>query len=342
MKAGTSRRGQLSFELIRSCSPSMKISSTSLRLGQRKSSFNLNQAWIMKSSSFQMHLFISSILLALSPSIYVSVPLVLSYSKVSPVEYGHVLIPQTLERLPQRIDRDSFLLALYMAAGAKIPTSAWVKIAWVHLQPSTTFISSRQVYYLAVTLPIEMAPTRKITTSRGVKICDILNYPIRGLVFECGNTLDEFSNDVSDSSICLQDNNIPYNVLIADSGRRIFLIPQYYTEKQALGEVSFEFLNTQVDPAAWEITGHITHMVLKRKEDYEKASEENAWRLLAEVSLSEERLHEVKELLFEAISCSMEDNGVTQNILKDSDIGPQSLEDVDSFKGAHRAIVLRS
>ncbi|XP_022851376.1 GDP-L-galactose phosphorylase 1-like [Olea europaea var. sylvestris] len=63
-------------------------------------------------------------------------------------------------------------------------------------------------------------------------------------------------------------------------------------------------------------------MVLKRKEDYEEASEENAWRLLAEVSLSEERLHEVKELLFEAISCSMEeDNGFTKNILEDSDIG---------------------
>ncbi|CAI9778538.1 unnamed protein product [Fraxinus pennsylvanica] len=61
-----------------------------------------------------------------------------------------------------------------------------------------------------------------------------------------------------------------------------------YAEKQALGEVSFEFLNTQVDPAVWEISGHITHMVLKRKEDYEKASEENAWRLLAEVSLSGE------------------------------------------------------
>jgi GDP-L-galactose phosphorylase len=53
-----------------------------------------------------------------------------------------------------------------------------------------------------------------------------LNYPVRGLVFEGGNTLDDLSNAVSDSCICLQENNIPYNVLIADSAKRIFLIPQ--------------------------------------------------------------------------------------------------------------------
>ncbi|CAA2991160.1 GDP-L-galactose phosphorylase 1 [Olea europaea subsp. europaea] len=41
---------------------------------------------------------------------------------VSPIEYGHVLlIPRILECLPQRIDHDSFLLALYMAAEAGNP-----------------------------------------------------------------------------------------------------------------------------------------------------------------------------------------------------------------------------
>ncbi|KAF9620349.1 hypothetical protein IFM89_011084 [Coptis chinensis] len=41
---------------------------------------------------------------------------------VSPIEYGHVLlIPKILERFPQRIDRQSFLLALNMAAEAGNP-----------------------------------------------------------------------------------------------------------------------------------------------------------------------------------------------------------------------------
>lgn len=101
--------------------------------------------------------------------------------------------------------------------------------------------------------------------------------------------------------------------------------------------MSSELLDTQVNPAVWEISGH---MVLKRKEDYEEASEQNVWRLLAEVSLSEERLHEVKELLFEAICCSTEEyKGVTQNILEESDVSPRSLEDVDALKGSNPAVV---
>lgn len=90
---------------------------------------------------------------------------------------------------------------------------------------------------------------------------------------------------------------------------------QCYAEKQALGEVSAELLDTQVNPAVWEISGH---MVLKRKEDYEEASEENAWRLLAEVSLSEERFQEVKAIIFEAISCSLDEDGSASKSLDEA------------------------
>ena len=42
--------------------------------------------------------------------------------QVSPIEYGHVLlIPRVLDHLPQRIDPESFLLALQMAAEAASP-----------------------------------------------------------------------------------------------------------------------------------------------------------------------------------------------------------------------------
>lgn len=98
---------------------------------------------------------------------------------------------------------------------------------------------------------------------------------------------------------------------------------QCYAEKQALGEVSSELLDTQVNPAVWEISGH---MVLKRKEDYEGASEENAWRLLAEVSLSEERFQEVKEIIFEAITCAVDECVV--NTDEDQDIEGRSHGEV--------------
>ncbi|KAK1275489.1 GDP-L-galactose phosphorylase 1 [Acorus gramineus] len=211
---------------------------------------------------------------------------------VSPIEYGHVLlIPRVLECLPQRIDEESFLLALHMAAEAGSPyfrlgynsLGAFATINHLHFQGSQ---------------------------KSGVKVSSLMNYPVRGLVFEGGNTLKDLSDVVAKSCICLQDNNIPFNVLISDSGRRIFLFPQCYAEKQALGEVSQELLDTQVNPAVWEISGH---MVLKRKKDYDEASEDYAWRLLEVVSLSKERLEEVKAYIFEAIGLVIADDENGEN-----------------------------
>ncbi|KAG5546593.1 hypothetical protein RHGRI_018689 [Rhododendron griersonianum] len=258
---------------------------------------------------------------------------------VSPIEYGHVLlIPRILECLPQRIDRDSFLLALYMAAEAGNP---YFRLGYNSLGAFATINHLHfQAYYLAVPFPIEKALTRKITTFKGgVVISELSNYPVRGFVFEGGNTMEDLSNAVSDSCICLQENNIPFNVFISDSAKRIFLLPQCYAEKQALGEVSPELLDTQVNPAVWEISGH---MVLKRKKDYEEASEANAWRLLAEVSLSEERFQEVKALIFEVISCRDKGNpSVSESLLEEEpDDKPQSLEEVDALnKGSRHPMV---
>ena len=79
--------------------------------------------------------------------------------------------------------------------------------------------------------PVEKAPTERIPVVKGlyqsnVKVSKLLNYPVRGLVYEGGNTLKDLSDVVANSCICLQENNIPFNVLISDSGRRIFLFPQ--------------------------------------------------------------------------------------------------------------------
>lgn len=124
----------------------------------------------------------------------------------------------------------------------------------------------------------------------------------------------------------------------------VLLNTQCYAEKQALGEVSAEILDTQVNPAVWEISGHI---VLKRKKDYEEASEDNAWRLLAEVSLSEERFQEVNALIFEAITS--DDNG-SANAQEEQEVKPHSPEEVDAVNkssgpsmvaGAQECLVLQ-
>ncbi|XP_031490552.1 GDP-L-galactose phosphorylase 1-like [Nymphaea colorata] len=218
---------------------------------------------------------------------------------VSPIEYGHVLlIPRVLDCLPQRMDGESLLLALHMAAEAANP---FFRVGYNSLGAFATINHLHfQAYYLNVPFPVEKAPARLVAEKikNGVKIYELCDYPVRGLVFEGGKNLSDLSDEVSTCCIWLQNNNIPYNLLISDSGKRIFLFPQCYAEKQALGEVSQELLDTQVNPAVWEISGH---MVLKRKKDYEDASEDYAWKLLAVVSLSEERFEEVKAYLLEAV-----------------------------------------
>lgn len=74
---------------------------------------------------------------------------------------------------------------------------------------------------------------------------------------------------------------------------------QCYAQKQARGEVSHELLDTQVNPAVWEMSGHI---VLKRRKDFVEASEEYACKLLSEVSLPDDQFLEVKEHIIEVNS----------------------------------------
>ncbi|XVF20625.1 hypothetical protein REPUB_Repub12eG0017200 [Reevesia pubescens] len=220
---------------------------------------------------------------------------------VSPIEYGHVLlIPHVLDCLPQRIDHDSFLLAIHLAKEAADP---FFRVGYNSLGAFATINHLHfQAYYLQVPFPIEKAPTRRIFSKKGLQdrrviVSQLLGYPVRGLVFEGGKSVQDLSDVVASACICLQINNIPFNVLIPDCGTRVFLLPQCYAKKQAVGEVSQELLDTQVNPTVWEISGHI---VLKRHDDYDDASEAYAWRLLVEVYLSEERFHEVKTYILEA------------------------------------------
>lgn len=63
--------------------------------------------------------------------------------------------------------------------------------------------------------------------------------------------------------------------------------------------MSHELLDTQVNPAVWEMSGHI---VLKRRKDFVEASEEYACKLLSEVSLPDDQFLEVKEHIIEVNS----------------------------------------
>ena len=71
---------------------------------------------------------------------------------------------------------------------------------------------------------------------------------------ECVQVL---SAAVGGACIRLQEANVPHNLLIVDGGRRVFLWPQCFAERMASGEVPARVAETGVNPAVFEIAGHL-------------------------------------------------------------------------------------
>lgn len=130
-----------------------------------------------------------------------------------------------------------------------------------------------------------------------VSVCEVVGYPVRCLVFEVHDCLEALADVVGRVCQELAERNVPHNLLICDSGHRIFLFPNYFSIAQATGKVPEEVLETGVNPACFEIAGH---MVMKRREDYDALDEEACVRLLEGCSLPEEAFQSVLELSVEA------------------------------------------
>jgi GDP-L-galactose phosphorylase len=236
---------------------------------------------------------------------------------VSPIDYGHVLLcPRVLDCLPQNLDAATVRTALHFALEVGNP---YLRVGFNSLGAFATINHLHfQAYYLAAPLPCERAPTRALPLRRGaqhaqhsgasaattaraaehdshpVAISLLADYPVRGWVVE-GPSLAGMAQVVGDASLALQAANIPHNVLIADCGARVFIWPQAYAERQARGLVPEELLDVGVNPAVWEISGHL---VLKRARDYAEFTEGAAWALLAAVSLTEADIARLSEQLW--------------------------------------------
>lgn len=218
---------------------------------------------------------------------------------VSPIGYCHVLlIPRILECLPQRVDQENLLLAMYVAREARNP---FFRVGYNSLGGFATINHIHfQAYYLEVKYPVEKAPKEKLTVLKnGVSISELVQYPVSGFVFEGEVSLEDLSYVVSNACTFMQDNNRPFNVLISESAKRVFLLPQCYAEKQALGKASQEFLDMRINPAVWELSGHL---VLKRRKDYDDASEATLCRFLVEATLSGAEFQELKSCVLEFLA----------------------------------------
>jgi GDP-L-galactose phosphorylase len=65
----------------------------------------------------------------------------------------------------------------------------------------------------------------------------------------------------------------------------VFLFPNGFAQAKAENRVPEDVLATQVDPASFEISGHI---IMKRQQDYDALTQDSVWRLLSYASLSAE------------------------------------------------------
>lgn len=204
---------------------------------------------------------------------------------ISPIEYGHVLlVPRVLDKLPQRIRQDALAVALHFSHECNTPS---FKVGYNSLGAYATINHLHfQAYFLDTSLPLENANTEALKRlPNDVLVERTTSYPVRCFVFHARHSIDELAAAVARCCETLQEQNVPFNLLIADRGMRVFVIPNCFAERIATGLVPEHVVNTGINPAAFEISGHLLY---KRRGDYEEADECSAIDLLTYASMSEE------------------------------------------------------
>lgn len=219
---------------------------------------------------------------------------------VSPIDYGHVLlVPKVMDCLPQLVDPDTLRLAMTFAREAANPS---LRVGYNSLGAYATINHLHyQAYYLNQLFPCELVPTEPLPGIKrrrdGIRINRLTRYPVNAFVVEmdpavglsdeeAADLQSEMAQLVGTACLRMQAMNLPHNLLICESGRRIFVFPQCFGERQAQGLIPDEVLDTGVNPAAFEIAGHI---LLKRQQDYDSLDESGIAKLLAFASLPEEK-----------------------------------------------------
>ncbi|GAX82808.1 hypothetical protein CEUSTIGMA_g10234.t1 [Chlamydomonas eustigma] len=239
---------------------------------------------------------------------------------VSPIEYGHVLlVPRVLDNLTQLVDAETMTLALHFAKEADNPC---LRVGYNSLGAYATINHLHfQAYYLRDVLPCERAGTAPLVlggktdgllcchkrnrdrTTSLVNISRLVGYPVRGFVLEVISTVSvaegiaELARLVGEACVAMQRDNIPHNLIITDMGRRVFIWPQCFAERQAQGLLPEQIAATGVNPAVFEIAGH---MLLKRQEDYDVLGEDEVavLEVLRYASLPEEKFLHVAQMCF--------------------------------------------
>lgn len=196
----------------------------------------------------------------------------------TPVEYGHVFLLQQDGNFTELLDSA-------MHVSADINNSS-LRIFFDSPSSSSDLIYFEACHF-ANDLAVELMPTISVfdgLTDEGIGIFEIVNYPLKTMMFtyEKKNDFGFFIDVVSKICSCLQHQNVGFNLLISDSGRKVFMFFQVGISSAKYRKLS-----------ALECGGHF---VLNSIEVFNKIEEEEIMKRLAEVSLDDKSFKEVKKL----------------------------------------------
>ncbi|XP_010245347.1 PREDICTED: GDP-L-galactose phosphorylase 1-like [Nelumbo nucifera] len=200
---------------------------------------------------------------------------------VNPVEYGHVfLVPCGINSPPQCMDSRSLEMAIRVAVEIN---NCCFRVSFDY-SPSYASGLYFQACYFSNPLPVELMPVVTLCgpwQERGMHIQEILNYPVKVLSVKGTGTLKSLIKVVAEICSSLQEQEIPYSLLMSDYGTKVFLFPQLHT------------LETSGSLSAWECAGHV---VFKARSGYDEATEEDVLKRLGAFSLNDEQFGLVKQL----------------------------------------------
>ncbi|XP_043702662.1 GDP-L-galactose phosphorylase 1-like isoform X4 [Telopea speciosissima] len=170
-------------------------------------------------------------------------------------------------------------LLLFAIASVEITNPEIIHSATVPDDASLVVVNA---CYFANPLPVELMPVVTIHGRQkleGLHIYEVKDYPVKAFLFIGNGNLKMLIEVVAQICSWLQDQKVPYSLLISDCGTKMYLFPQQLVVACSL--------------SAWECGGYI---VFKDKFEFDQATEEAVLERLGAFSLDDECFSVVKQL----------------------------------------------
>ncbi|XP_022723553.1 GDP-L-galactose phosphorylase 1-like isoform X2 [Durio zibethinus] len=197
---------------------------------------------------------------------------------VTPVEYGHVyLVPCTSNRRYQHLDARTVEMVTRIAA--EINNHSF-RVFYNCYRPNCSDVYF-QACYFSDPLPVEFRPVDTLLSGgrRGIHICSVIDYPIKTISFQTTRNLKIMAVAISEICSHLEEKNVQYNLMISDSGKKIFLFLQPFAASHAI--------------SAWECGGYF---LFKNRYEFDEVTEDAMLKRLSCFSLNDNDFEAVKQL----------------------------------------------